>query len=76
MVGGLGSVLFRGGKKSLKDGKGRLRSSKTVLNDKEVVISFTVYVRREGRITVPKELRDAYRIEEGDLVECWIKKIK
>ena len=39
-------------------------------------IVFTVYVRREGRVTVPKELRDAYEIFEGDLVECKIKKIR
>jgi len=39
-------------------------------------ISFTVYMRREGRVTVPKELRDAYGLREGDLVECSIKKIK
>jgi len=39
-------------------------------------IVFTVYMRREGRVTVPKELRDAYNLNEGDLVECQIKKIK
>ena len=39
-------------------------------------ITFTVYIRKEGRVTVPKELRDAYDIEEGDLVECKIKKIR
>lgn len=39
-------------------------------------ITFTVYIRREGRVTVPKELRDAYNLKEGDLVECVIKKIK
>ena len=39
-------------------------------------IVFTVYMRREGRVTVPKELRDAYNLEEGDLVECQIRKIK
>jgi AbrB family looped-hinge helix DNA binding protein len=38
--------------------------------------SFTVYLRREGRVTVPKELRDAYGLREGDLVECSIRKIK
>jgi AbrB family looped-hinge helix DNA binding protein len=39
-------------------------------------ITFTVYLRCEGRVTVPKELRDAYDLREGDLVECYIKKIK
>ena len=39
-------------------------------------VIFTVYMRREGRVTVPKELRDAYDIKEGDLVECKIRKIK
>jgi AbrB family looped-hinge helix DNA binding protein len=39
-------------------------------------ITFTVYMRQEGRVTVPKELRDAYEIKEGDLVECKIRKIK
>ena len=37
---------------------------------------FTAYMRCEGRITVPKEIRDAYKIREGDLVECNIKKIE
>ncbi len=45
-------------------------------NDKKSGVTFTVYVRREGRVTVPKELRDAYDITEGNLVECQIKKIK
>ena len=45
-------------------------------NDKELEIVFTVYMRREGRVTVPKELRDAYNLKEGELVECYIKKIK
>jgi bifunctional DNA-binding transcriptional regulator/antitoxin component of YhaV-PrlF toxin-antitoxin module len=39
-------------------------------------IVFTVYMRCEGRVTVPKELRDAYNLKEGDLIECRIKKIK
>jgi bifunctional DNA-binding transcriptional regulator/antitoxin component of YhaV-PrlF toxin-antitoxin module len=38
--------------------------------------TFTVYMRRDGMIAVPKELRDAYDLEEGDLVECRIRKIK
>jgi AbrB family looped-hinge helix DNA binding protein len=45
-------------------------------NNEKVGNSFTVYMRREGRVTVPKELRDAYDLKAGDLVECSIKKIK
>ena len=39
-------------------------------------IVFTAYMRCEGRVTVPKELRDAYGLKDGDLVECNLKKIK
>ena len=45
-------------------------------NNGKAGITFTAYMRREGRVTVPKELRDAYDLKEGDLVECRIKKIK
>lgn len=45
-------------------------------NLKKVGVTFTVYIRREGRVTVPKELRDAYDLTEGDLVECILKKVK
>jgi AbrB family looped-hinge helix DNA binding protein len=45
-------------------------------NERKEGVTFTVYMRREGRVTVPKELRDAYDLKEGDLVECQIKKIK
>ena len=38
-------------------------------------IEFTVYVRRNGRVTVPKEVRDALDIEKGNLVKCKIKKV-
>lgn len=37
---------------------------------------FTVYVRNEGKITVPKEVRDALSIKKGDLVCCKIVKVK
>jgi len=39
-------------------------------------VSFTVYLRKGGRVTVPKEVRDALTIEDGDLVECRIKKTR
>ena len=39
-------------------------------------VAFTAYLRREGRITVPKEVRDALGVEEGALVECRIRKAK
>lgn len=41
----------------------------------ERTAEFTVYVRKEGRITVPKEVRVALSIGEGDLVKCRIEKI-
>ena len=47
-----------------------------MLGDTKTGIIFTVYMRKEGRVTVPKELRDAYTLKEGDLVECKIRKIK
>ena len=37
---------------------------------------FMAYLRVEGRITIPKEFRDAYNLKEGDLVECQIRKIR
>ena len=37
---------------------------------------FTAYIRRNGRITVPKEVRDALDIEEGNLVKCKIRKVE
>ena len=37
---------------------------------------FTVYVRRDGRMTVPKGVRAALGIREGNLVKCEIKKVE
>lgn len=39
-------------------------------------MEFTAYVRREGRITLPKEVRDALSIDEGCLVRCRIEVVK
>jgi AbrB family looped-hinge helix DNA binding protein len=38
--------------------------------------TFTVYVREDGKVTVPKGVRDSLGIEKGDLVECKIRKVK
>lgn len=43
---------------------------------KERGMRFTVYIGKDGRITVPKGVRDALGIVEGDLVECTIRKVK
>jgi AbrB family looped-hinge helix DNA binding protein len=37
---------------------------------------FTAYIRRNGRITVPKEVRDALDLKESDLVKCVIRKVE
>ena len=37
---------------------------------------FTVYVRGAGRITIPKQVRDALGIEEGNLVVCKVSKVE
>jgi len=42
-------------------------------DDRKAGSTFTVYMRREGKVTVPKELWDAYGLKEGDLVECQIR---
>jgi AbrB family looped-hinge helix DNA binding protein len=39
-------------------------------------MEFTAYVRKEGRITLPKEVRDALNIREGNLVKCRVEKVK
>lgn len=39
-------------------------------------MNFAAYVRIEGRITIPLEIRDALKIKRGDLVECRIKRVR
>lgn len=34
------------------------------------------YLRREGRITVPKEAKGMLRIRDGDLFECRLRKVR
>ena len=46
------------------------------LAEEGAVMEFTSYVRKEGRITLPKEVRDALSIQEGQLVKCKIEKVK
>jgi len=36
---------------------------------KEKKMSFTVYIGTDGRLTVPKGVRDGLGIVEGDLIE-------
>ena len=47
-----------------------------VSKEKAGQVVFMAYLRVDGRITLPKEVRDAYNLKEGDLVECQIRKIK
>jgi len=73
------TVFFVYGKfilKRLKKWVTSLGGFEMTSNDAKLEVSFTVYVRREGRVTVPKEVMDAYDIEEDNLVECHIKKIR
>jgi len=46
------------------------------LTEADDSMEFTSYVRKEGRITLPKEIRDALSIEEGCLVRCKIEKVR
>ena len=32
------------------------------------MVTFKAFVRKEGRITIPKDVRDAHRIRPGDIV--------
>lgn len=37
---------------------------------------FTVYLRALGRVTIPDEIRQAWGLNEGDLVELEIKSVE
>jgi len=63
------SFIDRGREKMSFFGRGRLAREREAME-------FTSYVRKEGRITLPKEVRDALSIEEGNLVKCKIEKVK
>ncbi len=39
-------------------------------------VSFTAYIRADGKLTVPKGVRDALDIQEGDLIECKVNKVR
>jgi AbrB family looped-hinge helix DNA binding protein len=47
-----------------------------MMPDEAGTMKFTVYLREDGRITVPKEVRDALNLQEGDLVEFTVRKVK
>ena len=43
---------------------------KMMLNEEKTWANFMVYMRRVGRITIPKELRDAFDLKVDNFVEC------
>lgn len=47
-----------------------------VCNLSKKEMAFVGYVRRYGKVTVPKGVREALGIEEGALVECRIRRVK
>ena len=44
-------------------------------DSEEREMKFVTYVGKDGRVTVPKAVRDALGIEEGDLVELTVRKV-
>jgi len=60
---------------SWREGSGGRSFSGLKRLSEEKAVEFTVYVRKEGRITVPREVRAALNIEEGNLVRCKIEKL-
>ena len=41
-----------------------------MLNEEKTGANFMVYMRRVRRITIPKELRDAFDLKVDNFVEC------
>jgi AbrB family looped-hinge helix DNA binding protein len=46
------------------------------LTEEKREMKFVAYVGNEGRMTVPRGVRDALGIKEGDLLEFTVRKVK